>query len=316
MTAIADMVAALLDAKLPLERAQRDWDLVISAYNESARVQKVFEKLTARRNAWWVIPEYGYRPDEISHLSNAHLLDAGTEAEVVIQGMEACGYDPETDRRLCVDITGLMRPQILYLMAWLRSKGVREYDLLYTEPEQYARKADTRFSMGEDVQVRSVSGYIGAHDNDMSGDILILGVGYDHHLISHVLRVKESARPVQLHSFPSLSADMYHESLLRLDRIWSERPRAAGDDFYTSANDPYVVAGSLLDALGGLNGQRKLTNLYLAPLATKPQAVGFGLFYLRNLVGDAASIIFPNCSSYHRETTKGVGRSWIYPIVI
>lgn len=310
-------LSALLDAKALLASRSGDpWDLFVSAYNDSERVRTVFESVPARRRSWWVVPEYGYARQEIGHLAGAELLAPGTEAEVVKAGLQASGFDPATDRRFCVDITGLMRPQILYLMAYLKEIGTREFDLLYTEPERYSRRAETRFSIGEDVNVRSVAGYIGAHERDTSGDVLVLGVGYDHHLISHVLQAKESARIVQLHSFPSLSADMYHESILRLDRVRPERPRMGDEVYYSSANDPFVVASSLQSALTSVHAHRPITNVYLSPLATKAQAVGFGLFYLRRLTGSAASIIYPNSISYDRETSTGVGRSWIYPIVL
>jgi hypothetical protein len=58
-----------------------------------------------------------------------------------------------------------------------------------------------------------------------------------------------------------------------------------------------------------------LTNLYLSPLATKPHTLGFGLFYLKELEETASSLIFPFSARYSRETGKGLGRSWIYPIV-
>jgi hypothetical protein len=60
--------------------------------------------------------------------------------------------------------------------------------------------------------------------------------------------------------------------------------------------------------------RRRVTNVYFSPLATKPQAVGFGLHYLKRMRGTATSIIYPLRPSYDKETSTGVGRSWIYPI--
>lgn len=308
-------IASLIDAKSQLQANRGEpWDLFISAYNDSDRVQKVFDLVPAKRRAWWVLPEYGYEPKEIAHLSSAILLPAGAEDEIVTRGLEEVRFDP--DKRLCVDITGMMRPQILFLMAYLKDNCCSSFDLLYTEPERYQRRSETRFSIGEDVEVRSVAGYIGAHNNDMSGDVLVLGVGYDHQLISHALQAKEAARILQLHSFPSLSADMYHESILRLHRVRSERSRIGDEVYYSSANDPFVIASSLATSVRLVDRHKPITNIYLAPLATKPQAVGFGLYYLRHLNNGAASIIYPNARRYNRETSKGVGRSWIYPIFL
>lgn len=308
-------IEALLDAKVELgDLTARGhcWDLFISTYNNSKRVQTIFPTVPAARRSWWIIPEYGYRPVDLANLEDPVILARGSEAQVVKAGLAGSRFDQTADRRLCIDITGLMRPHILYLMAYLQDIGVSQFDLLYTEPAQYSRRAETRFSIGEDVRVVSVEGFVGAHDPDTSGDLLVIGIGYDHHLISHAIQAKENARVVELHSFPSLSADMYHESILRLDRVSSERSR--GEVEYSCANDPFVVAASLASAVRIAESRRRVTNIYLSPLATKPQAVGFGLHYLKRMRGTATSIIYPLSPSYDKETSTGVGRSWIYPI--
>ena len=310
-------IETLLDAKIELGdfvARGHPWDLFISAYNNSRRVQTVFTQVPAARKSWWIIPEYGYTPADLTALEEPLVLARGSEAQVVKAGLAGSHFDPTTDRRLCIDITGLMRPHILFLMAHLQDIGVTQFDLLYTEPAQYSRRAETRFSIGEDVRVVSVEGFVGAHSPDTSGDLLVIGIGYDHHLISHAIQAKENARVVELHSFPSLSADMYHESILRLDRVSSERSRVGDEVQYCSANDPFVVAASLASAVRIAETRRRVTNVYLSPLATKPQAVGFGLHYLKRMRGTATSIIYPLCLSYDKETSTGVGRSWIYPI--
>ena len=307
-------IATLLDAKVELSEAAPAWDLFISAYNDSERVRSVFERVPALERHWWVMPEYRYRPSELPEIPSSSFLAEGDEASIINAGLAAAGFDQSRHRRLLFDITGMMRPHILYLMAHLADIGVTAFDLLYTEPEQYARKADTVFSIGEDVRVVTVNGYVGAHETETSGDVVVVGIGYDHHLISHVLQAKEGARVLQLHSFPSLSADMYHESILRFDKVQSEQPRSGDEIYYCSANDPFVTAASLAAAVHSAGRHYRITNLYLSPLATKPQAVSFGLHYLRHLRDCPASIIYPSSPSYSRETTTGVGRSWIYPI--
>ncbi|WP_259639371.1 hypothetical protein, partial [Pseudomonas syringae] len=191
---------------------------------------------------------------------------------------------------------------------------------IYTEPLHYTRKEDTDFTLSDVSEVRQVSGFEGTHNVDMSRDVskdvLFLGVGYDSHLMSRVSLDKDRARHLQLHSLPSLSADMYQESLIRLDR--AGLPNNKGDDqvFFSSANDPFFTATALSKALQKICRNTPPSNLYLSPLATKPQTLGFGLFYLRELDGAPASIIFPFSERYSRETSKGIGRSWLYPIFL
>ena len=82
-------IEALLDAKIDLWEAARvvRWDLFISAYNNSKRVQTVFPKVPAARRSWWVIPEYGYGLEELVELDNPVVLPPGSEAQVVKAGL-------------------------------------------------------------------------------------------------------------------------------------------------------------------------------------------------------------------------------------
>ena len=135
-------IEALLDAKIELQEVAargNSWDLFISAYNNSQRVQTVFPHVPATRRSWWIIPEYSYGADDLIELENPVVLARGSEAQVVKAGLAGSGFDPTTDQHLCVDITGLMRPHILFLMAHLQDIGVTKFDLLYTEPAQYSR---------------------------------------------------------------------------------------------------------------------------------------------------------------------------------
>jgi hypothetical protein len=107
---------------------------------------------------------------------------------------------------------------------------------------------------------------------------------------------------------------MYHESLLRLDRVSSAGEISQDNVFFSSANDPYVTAATLSEAVAVISARKPITNLYLSTLSTKAQAVGFGLFYLTEMRRQPASIIFPFFKRYSRETSKGWGRTWVYPI--
>lgn len=303
-----------IDAKRGLtENSPDEWDIFVSAYNENNRVRSTFEWVKAKRKVWWVLPEYQYLKDELSKIDGEVVeFETTYEADLIKSGLS--GLLKDKSASICIDITGLMRQHIFFLMKFMKDRGVRRYTLLYTEPEHYARKADTTFALDEVSLVRQVAGYEGQHSTDTSNDVLILGGGYDHPLVAHVILSREKARLVQLHSFPSLSADMYHEALLRLDRVGGTADVAEDQTYFSSANDPFVTAATLSDACQTLHAKQPISNLYLSSLATKPQAVGFALFYLRELEGTASSVIFPVINRYFRETGKGLGRTWIYPI--
>lgn len=296
--------------------SDKTWDIYVSAYNNSDRVKVVFDKFPARRKIWAILPEYEYDCNTLANYADAVRFSPGAnETDVVTQIIESAMLSPADSLSLCVDITGFMRPHILYLIKHLSDSGLSAFDLIYTEPERYSRKENTTFSNEEIEFVRQVNGYEGDHGDETTQEVLIVGVGYDDALISRVINDKDSAKLYQLMSLPSLSADMYQESILRLDKVL---PGADGDmyerTFFAPANDPFVVADELSRKCAEISSQFRQKNLYLCPLATKPQAVGFALFYLSELVGTASSIIFPFARLYDRETGFGVGRTWQYEL--
>jgi hypothetical protein len=291
------------------------WDVFVSAYNESDRVRVAFEKIRAKSKLWILLPEYGYTQAEIAHLDNPVICAEGDSESVVVKKLfDAIGLEKIRNEQICIDITGFMRPQIMFMVKLLQEHNVRKFAMAYTEPERYSRQEHTTFSNEEITTVRQVHGFEGLHADDMSDDLLVVGIGYDDALISRVVNDKDSARLVQMLSLPSLSADMYQESILRLDRTGAST--ADSKVFFAPANDPFVVASELSDKYSELLSGHRVSNLYLCPLATKPQALGFSLFYLSELQGNSASIVFPFSRRYERETSSGIGRTWLYRVEI
>jgi hypothetical protein len=218
--------------------------------------------------------------------------------------------------KIAVDITGFMRPQLILLPKILKSLGVKKFDAIYSEPRMYQAKEKTKFSDGPVTEVRQIKGFEGAHGTDISHDLLILAIGYDHDLISHVASSKEGAEIVEIYGLPSLRPDMYQESLIRAYR---SEDALGGDEaarfrHFSPANDPFATAAVLAEVLESVKTKKIVTNIYLSPLSTKPVALGFSLFYLDHLDGGAASMIFPIAEHYKRETSVGISRAWRYEV--
>jgi hypothetical protein len=292
------------------------WDVLISAYNNSDRVRRVFEAAPARSKYWFMANEYRYERREAPTGSPVVWLPEGNESDAIVQGLTQTGVDFAKER-LCVDITGFMRPHILFLTKYLSRVGVWRFDVIYSEPVQYTKKEATQFSIGDPYEVRQVSGFEGIHSTDVSTDLLVIGAGYDDQLVARVAGHKERSRVVFLYGFPSLSADMYQQSVLRMSKpIDAVEGRLLGGDgaAFASANDPFVTAAVLCEVCDEAKRRDNVTNLYLTPLGTKPQTLGFGIAYLRHFEGTPASIVFPFSHEYARETSTGIGRVWTYQV--
>ena len=184
--------------------SQDTWDLFFSGYNDSERVRVPFEKIHASNKFWLALPEYQYTRSELPAnplvLSSPHF----NESDFIIDVFAQADISSYLDKRICIDITGLMRAHILFIVRYLSVLGIKSYNMIYTEPSHYKNKENTKFAKGNISEVRQISGFEGSHDPEMSHDVLIVGTGYDHELISRVILSKESARLVQLHSLPDL----------------------------------------------------------------------------------------------------------------
>jgi hypothetical protein len=304
--------------ELPVDKpwpAGNDWDVFLSAYTDAERVRILFDKVNAGSKHWLVFPEYKYtETDPVP--PGAFRRAAGNEAEYVQEFWGAVPADVKA-KKICVDTTGFIRPYLMFLLRWLVQVGVRLVDALYTEPVRYADGAKTSFSDEAVTEVRQVIGYEGEHIPDTSNDVLIIGAGYDDKLIAEVAEHKDEARKIQVFGLPSLRADMYQENVLRAHRAESAVGTPIHEDsstYFAPANDPFVTASVLQEIVEGLRRRDRVTNLYLSPLATKAQVLGFALYYLTECQGAPVSLLFPYCGAYARETTRGLTRIWKYSI--
>ncbi len=288
-------------------------DVFVSAFNLSQRVRSVFDQVSAPRKCWVLHQEYDFASADLPEGAEMYTSAAQGEADFVVDVMRDVLKGISSDARVCIDSTGFMRPHLMFLLLYCRESGFLNVDVIYTEPSHYVKKAETVFS-SDVIEVRQVEGYEGAHSTDLSKDILLIGCGYDHDLISEVISYKGGARILQLLSLPSLSADMYQESLVRLQRVVEAPGSVAPVQIaYAAANDPFATFMAVESALQKIYlNQGGISNIYMSPLATKPQVIGFCMYYLKRLNGSSASLVFPFARKYSKETSKGVGRSWLY----
>jgi hypothetical protein len=289
--------------------ANLSWDRFISVFDGTDRVSTVFAAVTAATKHWLLLPEYELGPQSLPQ--GAVAIDSRDEAEAIAAYFTA--YPLQHGDRLAVDISGFLRPHLVFMTQYLGSIGVRAFDAIYAEPLHYARKAETVFAHENIATIRQVAGYEGIHSTDLAHDVLVMAAGYEDHLVTRVAEQKAHARKVRLLGFPSLQADMYQESILRQSRS-AEAVGEALETLYAPAYDPFVAASVISKRVADLTRDGRLTNLYLAPLSTKPHALGMALFYLYERRGTATSIIYPFAEAYAAQSSRGVARVWRYTI--
>lgn len=304
--------------QLPVSGAwssRENWDLFISAYVPTDRTKHVFEIAKATDKRWIIFPEYGYSQKSYP-TGHMNFVATGDEAISIRDFWGTLPSDAE-NLHICIDITGFIRPYLIYLVRWLFEKGVSKFDTIYSEPSQYQDRELTQFSGDVVKEVRQVAGCEGIHTADISNDVLVIGAGYEDNLISHAAENKAKATKLQLIGFPSLRADMYQENVLRVRRAEESLGGTVDDEartFFAPANDPFTAASEVRRAINNWEVRGAITNLYLCPLSTKAHVLGFVIYFLTERQNSATSIIFPFEERYSQHTSKGISRIWKYTV--
>ena len=288
------------------------WDLFISAYVPAERTIRVFQKAKATNKRWLLFPEYGYNSADRPTGKVFH--DTADDVATFVTNFWQSLLWKSDSLNICVDITGFVRPYLIFFVRWLFDNGVKKFDAIYSEPVQYHNRELTEFSGDAVKGVRQVAGCEGVHTPDSKKDLLIIGAGYDDNLISRVADDKAKATKLQLLGFPSLRADMYQENVLRAHKAEESLGGTVVDSFLAPANDPFVAANVLHEIVDDWKARKGLTNLYLCPLSTKAHVLGFTLFYLTECRNTATSIIFPFEEQCRQNTSKGIARIWKYTV--
>lgn len=290
------------------------FDIFVSAYNSSDRVERVFHEIRATRKLWLIHPEYRYseveEPTGFSKVKPSQIDEVVQVTELLKEMGDLSG------KTICVDITGMMQHVLVFLVAMLAHIGVREFTALYSEPDVYVKQEETTFSTTSSGLPRPIRG-MGGSTSSAGKDHLIIAVGYDHNLISEVTNHKDSCIVYPVFGFPSLSADMYQQSAVRasqsgavaLEHDWVNNRK------FAPANDPFATASVLSDIVRDIDKKADSANVYLSPLSTKAQALGFAVYWqLEGRWRGSTVMLMPECLTYSRETSIGLKRLWSYTV--
>ncbi|WCS38460.1 hypothetical protein [Acinetobacter baumannii] len=291
-----------------------EFDIFISAYNSSERVKTVFTNINASKKLWLIHPEYLFNDIELP--DDGEIIKPEKSLENVQVQALLKSINNINEARLCIDITGFMRHVLIFLVASLKKLGVKKFTAIYSEPTSYSNDENTEFSTTTSSVVRSIQG-ISADIDPNYQDHLIINIGYDHKIISQVATYKDSATIHPLFSFPSLSADMYQQSAFRASFSGDITKK---DDWFINrkfapANNPFATAQIVSELIHSIDISNSFqNNIYLAPLSTKAQTLGFALYWALEGEDRDISILLPECIKYSRETSRGLKRLWSYEI--
>lgn len=279
------------------------YDFFFSAYDNCERTITIFEKIISAIKIWIDFPHY---KNENFTGDNVYKCESYKEDECFIKLFSL--YEIKPDSKICIDITGFIRPHLMFFIKYLYISGIKKIDFLYSEPLHYQNAEETTFSGFVD-RVDIIEG-CGSDINlpNTDNDILIISSGYDDNLIARVSSNRSKIKKrYYILGFPSLQPDMYQESILKMHQ--AKDSIGQREDRYAPAFDPFVTAQVINDIV---QENPNHSNIYLSPLSTKPQALGIALYYLWNFESKPISILFPYSNTYHPKTATGIKKTWKY----
>jgi len=297
-----------------------DYDILISTFNTTERVCKVFEAISANEKYLIVLPEHMNLFNSSVMPLDAQQIHLPSYSDYIslIQFLETLQLDE--NKKLCIDITGFIIPHILFTIKYLQKrKHIRKLELLYTEPQKYINEENTNFT-DYFHNVVQIIGYGGSPNPNSENDLLIIASGYDDSRITDVADKKRRVNnKIQLFGFPSMQADMFQENILKAYKaeVSSEWYKNLDNNLFAPANDPFVAAQTIKEYIDKeKHNNKNFSNIYLAPISTKPHALGMALYYLweNSKEDQPISIIYPVCDKYFGDTTEGISKIWKYDV--
>lgn len=284
-------------------------DIFISGFDGSERTQVVYDKIVAREKYWLVFPQYaqdGCPPPE-GGLTNGAIV----EDDYILKVMKGINL---RDKRVCIDATGFLIPHLLFLIQHLQRQGMKNIDVLYSEPASYTRAEDTEFTKNVDMP-RPIEGYSASPKNINGNDALVIFAGFNDALVTAVARNHSKAHFKYLFTgFPSLQADMYQQNLIQLDKSKLTIGEKNVTYLKAPAYDPFVAATKLQKIVNELmNEKYNIEYIHISPLSTKPMAIAAALVYLNN-PNYPIDVIYPPANTYICGHTKGIKRTWKYTL--
>lgn len=291
--------------------AHARYDIFISMFSTSERVLLPADKIIADQK-YWIADE---RDKDNLFLTGKTpvILNSNEDYITLMKWMQCLDL---AGKRICIDSTGFTTPYLMFILRMLSNLKISEYDVLYSEPKRYKDAESTEFSQ-EFYDVQQIWGLAGKHQSNTDNDLLVIAAGYDHSRIIDVATKKKSAKKVLMFGFPPMSAEMYQENILRAykasEAIGTECFRDLTSNIYAPANDPFATAQELKEYIELNNTRKPFTNIYLAPLSSKPQSLGIALYYIsEKLCLKNYSIIDPLCKKYFTDISEGISKYWIY----
>jgi hypothetical protein len=220
-----------------------------------------------------------------------------------LQGLLAIPFN--STNSIGVDISYLTKPHLFFILKFLKERfSVESLLVFYTEPKTYLFTKglfDTFKTSSGPLSISEIQGFSGQKDRGAK-TILIILLGFDGGLSKEINEDVSPNQTFVINGFPSYTPKFKDISLITNEKLVSDKNIQVR---YSKANSPFDIY-NLLEEIKNLEGN---VFINIAPLGTKPMALGACMFALHN---PDVRIIYPLPDSYESKYTDMSWNTWQY----
>ncbi len=223
-----------------------------------------------------------------------------------IKKLNEKGVQISNKDNLAIDISCFTKPYFFSFLKYFEKViGLQTISVFYTEPKSYL------FNTGLYDSFKSSSGptiikelFTGSDSKDQQRLLVIL-LGFDGDISREIDEEIGPKNTLIVNGFPGFSPKFKDISLVNNEKLVSNENIGL---LYSKANNPFETY-NLLDSIVSKMDSKKYLNI--APLGTKPMALGACLYAIHN---PDVRVIYPIPDKYENTTTEECWDSWYYKI--
>jgi len=241
---------------------------------------------------------------------NVHSIECSIkDPSACLKSLEKNDLPLKEGQSIAVDISCFTKPYFFAILKYLKDhKHLSTITVFYTEPIAYRLSKGfykSYHSSEGPLSIIELPGFPGL-ERRAAKSLLVVLVGFDGELSSYISEEVAPEKTIVVNGFPSYTPKFKDVSMINNEKILGSSG-ALNSVKFARANNPFETF-NLLDAIQKESGNAFLN---IAPLGTKPMALGACLFALMN---SSTRILYPMPEKYTNVTTERCWQSWRYVI--
>lgn len=210
--------------------------------------------------------------------------------------------------KIGIDISCFTKPYFYFIIKFLKEKfSIDNITVFYTEPKSYLFTQglfNTFHTSSGPLSILEMPGFSGLESRGSKRKLIIL-LGFDGDLSKEINEDVSPNDTIVVNGFPSYTPKFKDISLIANEKLVSDKNITTR---YARANNPFEVYNLLKSIKDADKGDFFIN---IAPLGTKPMALGACLFALHN---PEVRIVYPLPEFYDNKYSDMSWSSWLYEL--